>query len=229
MMRSRRSPGPLQTSDASRYDPGRAPSSLRRAGDPLRALVAGALALALASAPGVAVRALEVAGAEFPDAVELAPAGTMLVRNGAGIRRAFLFDVYAVALYLPARTHDAEEAIAAPGARRIAMQMLRDVDAEDFLDALETNLRANHDEATMRALAPKVERLAAIMAELQVARKGTRVVLDLVPGSGTVVSIDGAPRGTPIPGEDFFRALLRNWLGRHPISAELKRALLGAP
>ena len=31
----------------------------------------------------------------------------------------------------------------------------------------------------------------------------------------------------PIAGEDFYRALLRIWLGEHPVQDNLKKALLG--
>ena len=61
-----------------------------------------------------------------------------------------------------------------------------------------------------------------------VTKEGMRIRLDWVPGTGTRVSIDGAPADAPIPGEDFYRALLRIWLGPDPVQSDLKRALLGA-
>ncbi len=36
-----------------------------------------------------------------------------------------------------------------------------------------------------------------------------------------------APAGAPIAGEDFYRALLRIWLGDRPVQDDLKKALLG--
>jgi hypothetical protein len=39
--------------------------------------------------------------------------------------------------------------------------------------------------------------------------------------------VNGALQGKPIGGEDFFRALLRIWLGDKPVSADMKKALLG--
>ena len=188
---------------------------------------AAAPALALLLAARVAF-ALEIAGVEFPSSLEAAPGGTALVLNGAGIRNAFFLDVYAVGLYLPRRTPSAAEAIDGTGARRVAIRLLRDVSARRFSDALESGLRGNHSEAQMEQLAPRIQQLRDIMSELGVARAGMRIDLDMLPGIGTVVTIDGRPRGAPIPGEDFYRALLKNWLGERPVSAELKRALLGA-
>jgi hypothetical protein len=39
--------------------------------------------------------------------------------------------------------------------------------------------------------------------------------------------VNGAPRGKPIAGEDFYRALLRIWIGDNPVQDDLKKALLG--
>jgi hypothetical protein len=66
------------------------------------------------------------------------------------------------------------------------------------------------------------------MAQLGVARAGTRIDLDMLPGVGLVVRIDGRARGGPIRGDDFYRALLKNWVGERPVSDGLKRALLAA-
>jgi hypothetical protein len=41
--------------------------------------------------------------------------------------------------------------------------------------------------------------------------------------------IDGKPAGAAIEGEDFYRALLRIWLGDKPVQDDLKKALLGRP
>jgi hypothetical protein len=39
--------------------------------------------------------------------------------------------------------------------------------------------------------------------------------------------VDGKPAGRSIAGEDFYRALLRIWLGSKPAQEDLKNALLG--
>jgi hypothetical protein len=45
--------------------------------------------------------------------------------------------------------------------------------------------------------------------------------------SETQVVIQGKPAGKPIAGEDFYRALLRIWVGDRPVQDDLKKALLG--
>ena len=171
--------------------------------------------------------AAEVAGVRLDDRVKAGAAD--LVLNGAGLRKRAFFQVYAMGLYLTEKKSAAAEAMALAGPKRVSIHMLRDVDAATFTEALVDGLRANHDEATMKALEPRVAQLSAIMAELKEAKKGMTIALDLQPGAGTVVQVDGRPRGAPIPGDDFARALLRIWLGDKPVQDDLKRGLLGQP
>lgn len=162
----------------------------------------------------------EVAGVKLPDEDQ------KLLLNGAGLRKRVFFQVYVIGLYLPEKKTAAAEAIGAAGAKRIAIHMLRDVDAADFAGALTDGLKQNLGEAEMRALEPRLGRLVAIMSEMKVARTGMRVTLDWT-GGGTQVTVDGKPAGAPIEGEDFYRALLRIWLGDRPVQDDLKKALLG--
>ena len=170
--------------------------------------------------------AAEVSGVKFADQIEAM--GKQLVLNGAGLRRKFIFKVYAMALYLPSKVGSAAAAIDAVGPKRIAIGMLRDVDAKTFSDALREGIEDNHSEAQVKAIEARLKQLEAVMQKVGTAKDGMRIWLDWVPGAGTQVSIDGALTGAPIAGEDFYRALLRIWLGPHPVQDDLKRALLGA-
>jgi len=177
------------------------------------------LALAALALP---VQAAEVAGVRFADQVQVA--GAQLGLSGAGLRQRFVFDVYAVALYVADPKADR---VTQGGAKRVAIHMLRDVDADTFSQALADGMRANHDAATMKTLEGRMAELNAIMAEAKEARKGMSILLDWVPGTGTRVTLDGREAGRAIAGEDFYRALLRVWLGPKPVQGDLKKALLG--
>jgi len=166
--------------------------------------------------------AAEVAGVKFDDKARVE--GAELALTGAGLRKRLFFQVYAIGLYVQDRRGDP---VTQGGAKRVAIRMLRDVDAATFTQALVDGMRPNHDEATMRSLEPRIAQLSAIMAEVKEAKEGMAIALDWLPGGGTRVTIDGKPAGQPIAGEDFYRALLRIWLGEHPVQDDLKKALLG--
>jgi hypothetical protein len=168
------------------------------------------------------LQAAEVAGVKFEDQVRIAD--TQLALTGAGLRQRFIFDVYTMGLYV----RDAKaDLIMQPGAKRVAIRMLRNVDADTFTAALVDGMRPNHDAATMQALAPRIAELSAIMALLKEAKKGMTITLDWLPGTGTQMTVDGRFTGAPIAGEDFYQALLRIWLGPKPVQEDLKRALGG--
>ena len=163
----------------------------------------------------------EVAGVTLPDTDQ------QLVLNGAGLRKRAFFQVYAIGLYLPEKKTAAAEAIGAAGSKRIVIHMLRDVDADQFTGALMDGMKDNHSEADMKSLEPRAKQLAAIMAEVKEAKKGMRITLDWLSAAGTTITVDGRAAGLPILGEDFYRALLKIWLGDRPVQADLKKALLG--
>jgi hypothetical protein len=169
--------------------------------------------------------AVEIAGINIEEKDKLS--NSELTLNGAGLRKRAFFQVYAIGLYLPEKKTAAADAIGAAGAKRVAIHMLRDVDAGQFAGALTDGMKDNVSEAEMNALEPRVKQLVAIMAEMKQAKKGMRITLDWLPAAGTQVTIEGKPAGTAIPGEDFFRALLKIWLGDNPVQDDLKKALLG--
>jgi hypothetical protein len=170
-------------------------------------------------------QAADVADVRIEDRTKVGNAELTL--NGAGLRKRAFFQVYAIGLYLPQKSPSTAAILEQAGPKRVAIHMLRDVGADAFTEALADGIRANHSEAEAKALEPRVKELAAIMAELKEAKKGMAIALDWQPGAGTVMVVNGAARGKPIAGEDFYRALLRIWIGDKPVQDDLKRALLG--
>jgi hypothetical protein len=173
----------------------------------------------------LAASAAEVAGVRIDDKTRVANADLTL--NGAGLRKRAFFQVYAIGLYLPQKSSSAAAVLEQPGPKRVAIHMLRDVGADAFTEAMAEGIRANHSEADAKALEPRIKELAAIMAELKDAKKGMAIALDWQPASGTVMVVNGTARGKPITGEDFYKALLRIWIGDKPVQNDLKKALLG--
>ena len=167
----------------------------------------------------------EVAGVRLDDTDRVA--NTQLSLNGAGLRKRAFFQVYAIGLYLAEKKSAAVDAIGAAGPKRVVIHMLRNVDSGTFTEAFADGIRENHGEAEAKALEPRVKQFAAIMAGIGEAKEGMRIALDWVPAAGTVIAVNGKPAGNPIAGEDFYRALLRIWLGENPVQADLKKALLG--
>jgi long-chain acyl-CoA synthetase len=182
----------------------------------------GLLLLAFLAAPALSA---EVAGVKVDDRIKLE--SSELVLNGAGLRTKAFFKVYVAGLYLAEKKASADEIFVLPGAKRVSMRLMRDLSAKQLTDALDEGIRDNTPAAEQETLKTRLSDLTAIMSALQSAREGDVIALDWVPGSGTRVVLNGEPRGKAIAGEDFYRALLRIWLGDNPVSGSLKKALLG--
>jgi chalcone isomerase-like protein len=185
-------------------------------------LISALLFFAALAAAGATLGA-EIEGVRIEDKTRVANAD--LILNGAGLRKRAFFKVYAMGLYVPQKSSNAAALLEQPGPKRVAIHMLRDVSADAFNEALADGIRANHSEAEVKALEPRIKELGAIIAQVGEAKKGMAIHLDWT-GSETQVLVQGKPAGKPIAGQDFYRALLRVWLGDKPVQDDLKRALL---
>jgi hypothetical protein len=169
--------------------------------------------------------ALDIEGVKLDERAKVGPAELTL--NGAGLRTRLGFRVYAGALYLAEKTRDANAAIAAPGPKRVAIHMMRDVGAKQFVEALNEGIAKNTPAPELEKLKPQIAEMNATMEALGEAKKGDVILLDFVPGTGTVITVNGQARGKPIAGDDFYRALLRIWLGERPVDGDLRKGMLG--
>ena len=182
------------------------------------------VAVAFASL-GALAQPAELEGVKLEPTAQVGAATLQL--NGAGLRTRAFFKVYVAALYVPQRSGDAGALLAHKGARRIAITMLRSVDAETFAGALNDGLRGNHTEAQMAGWKAQIEALNANLKAVGEARKGDVIHFEFAPEAGTRVTVGGQPRGSVIAGEDFFTAVLRIWIGDKPVDAGLKKGMLG--
>jgi hypothetical protein len=170
------------------------------------------------------VFALEVSGTNVPDKATVE--GTELQLNGAGMRSRFMIKVYVASLYTSSKKTRAEEVLADSGAKRLQLNIRRELSAEQLLEALHEGVKANNTAAELAPLEARLKEFDGIMTSVGKASPGNIITLDYIPGTGTRVQLNGQPKGT-IAGDDFNKALLKIWLGPEAVQASLKKALLG--
>jgi hypothetical protein len=168
---------------------------------------------------------VEVEGVKFEPTAQVG--GQTLQLNGTGVRTRAVFKVYAAGLYVPQKSSDARALVAQKGPRRIDMGLLRDVSADSFSEALNDGLKANNSEAELAALQSQIDALNAALKSVGAVKKGDTVLFEFVPDMGTRVVVNAQPRGGAIPGEAFFAAVLRIWIGDKPVDSGLKKGLVG--
>jgi len=176
--------------------------------------------------PHFPVLAAELEGVNLEDRIQVD--GHELQLNGLALRTRFIFKVYVAGLYLPARATTAQAAIEGKGPKRIILVMMRDADAEQFVESIESGMRANNSEAQIAEVKTQIDELMTMIRAVGQSKKGARIVLDYAPSDhGTTLFVDGVAQGRPMAGKAFYQVLLRIWLGEDPVQPDLKEALLG--
>ncbi|WP_011296768.1 MULTISPECIES: chalcone isomerase family protein [Cupriavidus] len=201
-----------------------APHPLSRPRQTPRRLLA-MLAAGVAFGVLVPAGATEIEGLRFDDAARVS--GKVLQLNGTALRSGLLLKGYVAALYLPEKGRNATVVLGTPGTKRLQLRMLREVEPTALSRAIQKGMRENHSELQMQMLSARMVQFEHTIDQVGTARKGDVINFDFSPDAGTVVAINGTPRGRPIPGDDFYQAVLRVFLGEHPVDRDVKRGLLG--
>jgi len=198
------------------------------AGPAALAQTAGVSARTEATAPGArAEPPLRVEG--YPFERRLLVAQSELVLNGIGLRAVAWIKGYAAALYLTRRATTVAEVLAEAGPKRLHLRMLLDVPAVEFTKAIRNGIARNTPAAEQAALSERVSAFDAMVLATGSVKKGDVVNLDFVPGQGMSFVLNGTARGAVIPGDDFYAAILRIFIGNKPVDPEMKTGLLGGP
>jgi hypothetical protein len=98
-----------------------------------------------------------------------------------------------------------------------------EVSKQKITDGWTDGLEANLADGEMQALRPRLEKFNSLFQTLH---KGDELRIDYIPGTGTEVRINGEWRGV-VEGNDFYRSLLRIWIGARPVTKSLQQEMLG--
>lgn len=170
------------------------------------------------------VTAIELENIKLDETIQIGKYSLML--NGAGIRKKFTFKGFVGALYLEKKANTEEAVLAEPGAKRMLYIMLRDVSGQTMMDKINEAIIANNTMEDMKLLEIRFEQMEKIFSEMKELKYGDSITMDYIPGAGTRISLNGVAKGT-ITGEDFYRSLLKNWIGNRPVQSSLKKSVLG--
>jgi hypothetical protein len=183
--------------------------------------------LACLLALGASAATVDVGGVKLEDSADVR--GNKLVLNGAGIRYKAVFKVYAAGLYLGKKAGTPEEVLAAPGAKRMVITMMREIDSNELGKLFTRGVQDNAPKTEMSKLVPGLIKMGEIFSNQKKLMTGDVFMIDWIPGTGTVITVKGVPQGEPFKEPEFFNALMRIWLGPEPADWKLKDALLGKP
>ena len=167
--------------------------------------------------------AVTIEGVPFGDTVSLA--GKTLRLNGAGVRvysaLVVKVNVYAAGLYLETPSRDAAAILASPEVKLGHVAYLYDVSRNDVVRAW----RDSFEKSCTAPCRPPAAAIEKFLALAPGAETGHSIGYVIAPGFVELIR-EGTPAGR-VEDADFPRLLLATFIGQHPPTEELKRALLG--
>jgi hypothetical protein len=164
--------------------------------------------------------AKERAGVNMPDSINAE--GKSLKLNGVGLRKKAIFKVYVAGLYVESPSQDANTVIKSDQVKQVKMVMLRDLDKEKITEAVKDGFEKNN-KAQMPALKERLDNFTSAIPDV---KKGDTLTLTYVPGKGTSVT-SKTGQALSVQGKDFADALFSVWLGKEPVSEDLRDEMLG--
>ena len=188
-------------------------------------IIASAAAIGLLTPIATPAQAVDVAGVRFEPSVQVG--GTQLQLNGAGVRYKAIFKVYAAGLYLSGKATTPEAALAAPGPKLLQIVMLRDIDGNELGKLFTKGMEQNVAREEFSKSISGIMRMSDVFSTRKKLAAGESFAVEWVPGSGTVILVNGKPASEPIREPEFYSSLMKIWLGNSPADAALKDALLG--
>ncbi len=101
-----------------------------------------------------------------------------------------------------------------PGAKRLEIHMLRDIDANELGKLFHQGIEHNTPRQHLGQVLPSVVRTGALFAHEKRLRKGDSFALDWVPEAGLTISINGQARQPQFADPQFFQCLAQHLAGR---------------
>ena len=163
---------------------------------------------------------VEIGGHRFAENIKVGQ--NALVLNGTGVRTQSDQPIYAVALYLPAKTHRQDTSRALLGARRVQIVILKPLNAEDFISSMREAIAENNDETYQNFIENELLQIEEFMKDLTNLETGDVVDVDWLPSRGTFVFYNGQLMGNPVRGKALYDAVLSIWLGNNSLEEKLR-------
>jgi len=169
-------------------------------------------------------QAARLEGQQFDDTQVVADRTLRL--NGLGLRGVAWVKAFVAGLYLPAPTRDASQAMAMPGPKRLRMKIMLEAPSRELSKAVSRGVSKNENEKAQQQLAERVSVFNQSIDSLGTLKVGDVIDLDWLPGKGAQLRHNDRVVGGLVPGEDFYRTILKIYIGERPVDRRMKEGLL---
>ncbi len=198
-----------------------------------RQMGAAALLVALSGALGLPtawcgqagqVQAATLEGQAFDNTTVLSDRTLRL--NGLGLRGVAWIKAFVAGLYVAAPSKDASQILAMQGPKRLRLKIMLQAPSHELTKSL-TGRIEDHEPETVRAqLGDRLKRLASQIDAIGDLHPGDTLDLDFLPDQGISLRLNDKVIGTPVAGDDLYRAVLKIFVGEHPVDKRMREGLL---
>lgn len=189
----------------------------------LMALVSGMVGVCEPPGAGQA-QAARLEGQHFDDTVVVGDRTLQL--NGLGLRGVAWIKAFVAGLYVAAPSRDPGQLMAMQGPKRLRLKLMLEAPSKELSKAIAKGVRRNESPTVQSQLSERLAVFVGLVDGLGTLRQGDALDLDFVPGVGAQLLRNGKPVGQPVAGEDFFRAILKIFIGERPVDQRMKEGML---
>lgn len=169
-------------------------------------------------------QAATLEGQRFDDTMLLSERTLRL--NGLGLRGVAWVKAFVAGLYLSAPTKDAAQAIAMQGPKRLRLKIILAAPSHELTKSLIRRINRHEPQPVKTKLEDRLPKLASMIDSLGDLQPGDTLDLDYIPDKGLTLRYNDKAVGDALPGEDLYRAVLKIFVGDHPVDRRMKEGLL---
>lgn len=182
-------------------------------------------AMSLAASGAAWSQSADVVGVNYPGAMRVE--GISLVLNGSGVNYRGMAKQYTMALYTPQKSTHVESVMAGYNTPlQFRFVMLQSMRVDELGMTITRGIEANSSRDEFFKLIPSIRLMGEVFSRIKRLDAGDTLSIEYVPKRGTLFLVNEQPAGLPIAEPSFFPALSRVWLGKKPVTQDLKDALL---
>ncbi|MEY4764388.1 MAG: hypothetical protein RI907_1061 [Pseudomonadota bacterium] len=183
------------------------------------------LAVCLLSATAVTeAAAASLEGQTFDNRATLD--GKPLALNGLGLRGVAWIKAFVAGIYVTSPSKDGAQLVAQAGPKRIRLKIMLGASAHELTKSLVGRIEDHESTDFQKRVMPRMNLLGGAIDSMGDLKAGDTVDLDWLPGKGTQLVRNGRAVGEPVPGDDLYGAVMRIFVGDHPVDKRMKKGLL---
>ncbi len=203
-----------------------------------RSMSAAMLSATLSSGIALPMVSMAALGAVFTSSAQAASlegqvfegtavlSGRTLRLNGLGLRGVAWVKAFVAGLYVPSTSQDPSQLIGMPGPKRLRLKIMLQAPSSALSKSLLGRIEDHESPETQAQLADRLSSLSTLIDGIGDLHLGDALDLDYVPQQGVQLRLNGRLIGAPVPGEDLYAAVLKIFVGDHPVDTRMKEGLL---